>query len=164
MDRFEEKQYLRKTWIAWLVMIPLAACVITVIAQAASEGRKAEFWIPVILVPLVFIPLFLAWLEVRVDAAGVYYRWYPLQWRLRSLRWEEINRAEIRKYKPLPEYGGWGIKGTRKNRAVNMTGNTGLQLELQNGRKLLIGIGDAAALRDTLEHLRQKGIPALNKE
>jgi len=45
----------------------------------------------------------------------------------------------VRKYKPLLEYGGYGIRGFGNNRALNISGNTGLQLVFKDGRKLLIG-------------------------
>jgi hypothetical protein len=45
----------------------------------------------------------------------------------------------VRKYKPLLEYGGYGIRGFGNNRALNIAGKTGLQLIFKDGRKLLIG-------------------------
>lgn len=53
----------------------------------------------------------------------------------------DISKYEIRKYKPIKEYGGWGIKvGSKlKGKAYNVKGNVGLQLYLKNGSKVLIG-------------------------
>ena len=59
----------------------------------------------------------------------------------------DIERYEIRKYKPLIEYGGWGVKQGKKGagKAYNVRGNIGLQLYLKDGKKVLIGTerGDA---------------------
>lgn len=59
----------------------------------------------------------------------------------------DINKFEIRKYKPIKEYGGWGVKqGAKKvGKAYNVRGNIGLQIYLKSGKKLLIGTerGDA---------------------
>jgi hypothetical protein len=53
---------------------------------------------------------------------------------------EEIQRYEIRKYSPLLDYGGWGIKKRFKwGRAYNVSGNIGLQLYLKTGKKVLFG-------------------------
>ena len=54
------------------------------------------------------------------------------------------DKAYIRKYDALTEYGGWGIKGGKfwkkdKGTAVNVSGDIGIQLELKSGKKLLIG-------------------------
>jgi len=61
----------------------------------------------------------------------------------------EISSFEVRKYKPIKEYGGWGIKQGKKTvgKAYNVHGNLGLQLYLKNGKKVLIGTqrGEAIA-------------------
>lgn len=53
----------------------------------------------------------------------------------------DIKRFEVRKYKPIKEYGGWGIKvGSKKHgKAYNVKGKIGLQLYLKDGSKVLIG-------------------------
>ena len=53
----------------------------------------------------------------------------------------DIASFEIRVYKPISEYGGWGIKKGKKitGIAYNVHGNIGLQLYLKDGRKVLIG-------------------------
>ncbi len=52
---------------------------------------------------------------------------------------KNVVRAYARTYQPLAEYGGWGIRGVGGNRAFNMRGNEGVQLELRSGQKVLIG-------------------------
>ena len=58
-----------------------------------------------------------------------------------NLRKFEIDRFEIREYKPIKEYGGWGMKQGKKGvgKAYSVSGNIGLQLYLTNGKKVLIG-------------------------
>ena len=74
-------------------------------------------------------------LETTIDENGIQYRFFPLQPKIKTIPWNEIQKISIRKYNPLTEYGGWGIKlGAR-----NVKGNIGLQLELKNGKKILIG-------------------------
>ncbi len=50
-----------------------------------------------------------------------------------------IRSCESRKYRPLVEYGGWGVRCGRKGRAYNVKGNLGVQLTLTNGESILIG-------------------------
>lgn len=55
-------------------------------------------------------------------------------------KWEAIEKSYVRTYKPIGEFGGWGVRFGRKgSRAFNVRGNIGLQLELKNGKKVLIG-------------------------
>jgi hypothetical protein len=78
-------------------------------------------------------------LETNITEVAISVRFFPLHLKFRKYLWLDIEAAEVRKYKPLLEYGGYGIRGFGKNRALNISGNTGLQLVLKDGRKLLIG-------------------------
>ena len=60
------------------------------------------------------------------------------------MQWSEIDKAYVRQYDALGEYGGWGLKGGKlwkkeKGKAINVSGDIGIQLELKDGKKLLIG-------------------------
>jgi hypothetical protein len=77
-------------------------------------------------------------LELRMDAAGIHYKFWPFfGWRHRL--WSELQSVEVRQYKPLLEYGGWGLRLGTKGWAYNIAGNQGIQLVLQDGDKLLLG-------------------------
>lgn len=67
----------------------------------------------------------------------------------------DIERYEIRKYKPIREYGGWGIKQGMKSvgKAYNVKGNIGLQLYLNNGKKVLIGTQRREALKRAMKKM-----------
>jgi hypothetical protein len=50
-------------------------------------------------------------------------------------------RWEARTYRPILEYGGWGIRYSPFGQgcAYNVSGNRGVQLELADGQRILIG-------------------------
>lgn len=55
-----------------------------------------------------------------------------------------IPYAEIRslrsvEYHPMREFGGWGVRGSRKRRAWTARGHKAVLLELHDGREVLIG-------------------------
>ena len=60
----------------------------------------------------------------------------------------DIDLYKIRQYKPLKEYGGWGVRFGSKStgKAYNVRGNSGLQLQFKDGKKLLIGTQRSDAL------------------
>ena len=95
-------------------------------------------------------------LETQIDATGIFVRFYPFQRKMKFYAWEEIQKAEVRTYKPLLEYGGWGIRyGFRGNgKAYNVSGNKGLQLELKSGNKFLIGTRKDEELALVLDKLK----------
>ena len=78
-------------------------------------------------------------LETRVEPAGVYVRFFPLQLKEVLIKAREIESFEARKYNPLLEYGGWGIRLGSGGYAYNARGNKGVQLTLRDGRKIMIG-------------------------
>lgn len=96
-------------------------------------------------------------LETQIDKKGIYVRFYPFQRKMRFYAWEEIHNVTVRTYKPLLEYGGWGIRyGFRGNgKAYNVSGNKGLQLELKSGEKFLIGTQKSEELNLVIEKLTQ---------
>ena len=50
-----------------------------------------------------------------------------------------MSQYQTRQYKPIREYGGWGIRYGRGGKAYNVSGNKAVQLVLKNGKRLLIG-------------------------
>lgn len=64
---------------------------------------------------------------------------FVLLWRPRSIPFEELISAEAVTYRPIRDFGGWGIRMGRKGRAYNVSGNRGVQLVLRGNERFLIG-------------------------
>ena len=67
----------------------------------------------------------------------------------------EIRQAEAVEYRPIAEYGGWGIRGFGKKRALNARGNRGVLLSRMDGSTLMIGSQEPRRL---LEALARAGV------
>jgi len=67
----------------------------------------------------------------------------------------EITLAEAIEYAPVREYGGWGIRGSRRRRALNARGNQGVLLTRSDGTTLLVG---SQRPRELLEALARAGV------
>jgi len=80
---------------------------------------------------------------------GLYIRFYPL-WS-KVIPYHTIQSCEVRTYKPLREYGGWGIKYGRSGWAYNIIGNRGVQLVLDSGKRILIGSQRAGELEQAIK-------------
>jgi hypothetical protein len=76
-------------------------------------------------------------IEVRPDAISVRFFPFHLQWR--QFPAQDLRECYARRYRPLREYGGWGIRYGWHGWAYNLRGHEGVQLVFQNGRKLLLG-------------------------
>ncbi len=73
--------------------------------------------------------------EVRPD--GLHIRFFPMRWKV--IPYESIASYQAKTYHPIRDYGGWGIRWGREGKAYIVGGNQGLQLLLNDGKKLLIG-------------------------
>jgi hypothetical protein len=137
-------------WMRWLVYLSMGlSVVISVLAltklPAADNPqvrRQIVLGITVgIGVPIVISALFfLLKLQTEVRPDGIYVRFFPFHIRFKRFAREDLSECYARQYKPILEYGGWGIRYSLRNgRAYNVSGNKGVQLVLSTGKKLLIG-------------------------
>lgn len=96
-----------------------------------------------IVAPIAIVALFiLTNLETEVRSDCLRVRLFPFHIHYRKFAIEDLSEYYARTYRPILEYGGWGIRYSfRKGRgkAYNMTGNQGVQLVFKNGKRLLIG-------------------------
>src|SRR5260370_10385317 len=96
-------------------------------------GRQFTMFLPVVLVAVL---LFLE-LHVTVQDVGVRIRMLPFA--NRTIAPAQIARWEARTYRPIREYGGWGVRFGPRGRAYNVSGNRGVEITLANGKRVLIG-------------------------
>jgi len=73
--------------------------------------------------------------EVHADALHV--RFAPM--RTKRIQLDQIAAAEVRTFRPIREFGGWGVRHTKQLKAYLASGNRGVQLSMLDGRDLLIG-------------------------
>ncbi|MEJ5285679.1 MAG: hypothetical protein ACK42G_01000 [Candidatus Kapaibacteriota bacterium] len=96
----------------------------------------------VILLSLFVVFLFLSLkLELGINSQCIVFRLFPFHRKFRKIPFSEIRHYTIRKFSPLLEYGGWGIRYSTKRNGIGYTisGKYGLQLELISNKRLLIG-------------------------
>lgn len=146
---FKEEQHFSQSWLWLLILISFGVPAVVMIIFLVKETKSNSDEITAMGFSLLFliatgtvISLLFLKMKLFIEITGneVRFRYPPLISKWRSIRKEEIERFEVRKYRPVSEYGGWGIKKKRKsNVAYNVRGNIGLQLYLKNGKKILIG-------------------------
>lgn len=80
-------------------------------------------------------------LVIIVAKDGLYYRYVPFINKFRKIDILQVLFCESRLYRPLRDFGGWGIRYNMKTHTscYNVRGNMGVYLELANGKKLLLG-------------------------
>ena len=144
---FREQQKFSSRLCLVLVCSLVVGVAIIVAVLVIQESVDASVIVTAILggivAPIAIVVLFLLTnLETEVRSDALYVRLFPFHIHYRKFAKEDLSECYARTYKPIREYGGWGIRcGFRKGsgKAYNMKGNQGAQLVFKNGKRLLIG-------------------------
>jgi len=144
---YAEEQRFRQIWILILVgFIAMLAWYSFLLQIVLGEpfGTNPAPDILVLALLVLFGILFPVWflvmrLEVQVTRTDLRFRLFPLHLQWREFPLATIVKAEAVTYRPILEYGGWGIRIGRKGKAYNISGNRGVQVTLEGGRSFLLG-------------------------
>ena len=140
---FREVQRFRQIWI-WLIILCLAVILwygtIKQIllnqpfgSNPAPDVVLVIFWVIFgVCFPVLFYSLRMI-TEVRAD--GLYIHFFTVK----KILWQELKSYKVQSYRPIREYGGWGVRYGSKGKAYTVSGNQGVQLELITGKRLLVG-------------------------
>lgn len=159
-------------WWVGLLMVGLAVVDVATLAgvlvsKGDQPGEVLAAWgvfagVTVLLVAISL--LLIGGMQVRVTRERVYAR--IGQWPLWS-RWEvaDIVSACPVTYRPIPQFGGWGIRANvlLKTWAYNGRGNRGALLSLTSGKRILLGSDDPESLCSALATVGIETGPALDK-
>jgi hypothetical protein len=143
---FHETQRFNFWWI-WLPLLLVVSYAFYGIARQLLTGEKFGDKPPsdggvIILACILLLVLALfrfMKLETIITEEGIYVQLFPFHLRHRFISWERIRKCSVRSYKPLMEYGGWGLRYGLGGWAYNVAGNIGLQIEYDSNKRLLIG-------------------------
>lgn len=157
---FREEQQFRQPWLWALLLGGLAvalAATLPMLLRFQHHPWPASFWLSLIF-PSVFMLLVCALFlyismvtEVRSDGISVSFR--PFQMRPQFISYSNIANFEAVTYRPIAEYGGWGIKWGRAGKAYSVSGNLGLLLTLKDGKTFLIGSQQPERLKAAVDSI-----------
>ena len=141
---FEERQCFAERSLrnSFLVLTGFFFASILIRLFLVSEGE--DNWVMSVLIAgLLFsaiLSLFLSnCLITQITVDGIYIRFPPFMPSEQAFLWKDIQEVYIIKYKPITQYGGWGIRIGPYGRAFNISSTTGLQVIFKDSSRLLIG-------------------------
>ncbi len=156
---FKETQRFRQWWL-WLIMgvvfIAMMMGTIDMVEEYRDTGSMTSlviFFVTMLIVIGLFLIIYLLTLKTKIDNEKIEFTFRPFINKPKIFKWSDIEKAYVRKYKSIREYGGWGIRYRWHSRAYNVSGNYGLQLHLKSGKKILIGTQKPEELSKFLEEL-----------
>ena len=143
---FTETQRFTQIWL-WVLVILVAAVgwwafIVQIILGhdfGTNPAPDVMLWVIFVLFGL-GLPIFFRLLKLvtELHTDHIRLRYFPIY--RRRIPYTDIRSVAASQYRPIVEYGGWGIRWSPVNgMAYNVSGNMGVQLELTNGKKLLIG-------------------------
>ena len=144
---YKESQHFRQWWL-WLIVLPgplfLSWATITELFQATNGNESLGTFYVLALFTVVFglaLPVFLyrAGLETEVYDNALCLRFVPIHRNWQIFDFASITTSESVTYRPIRDYGGWGIRYGGPGKAYNVSGNKGALITFVGGKTLLIG-------------------------
>ncbi len=161
---YKEKQRFTQWWL-WVILTGVTILTFYGAYVQLVEGRPwgnnpapDGFLIgTVVFIILLDILMLSIRLELQISNELIRFRLFPFHLKWKKIRWDNIDRAEVVAYKPILEYGGWGIRYSRKNKGMAYTtsGNYGLKIYYKDskGKTLLLGTSMPGVLKGVLQEL-----------
>ncbi|WP_321428637.1 DUF6141 family protein [uncultured Methanolobus sp.] len=156
---FREVQKFRQIWLLALLLLTTGITWYGAIEQLVyghpfgSNPASDEGMIGILIGFGIIFPLFMLSIRlvVVVRNSGLYVKFFPIHLSFKHYPFNDIISAEVIRYRPLRDYGGWGIRYGRKGKAYNISGNKGLMLEFRNGKRLMLGSREPEVLKMSME-------------
>lgn len=168
MKIFIEEQRFKKWFLLPLIALPFIGVLIPYILkkEAFPEMGSETFWgITITILILLTVVIFIVsiHLKTKIDEQGVHYQFFPIHFSEKFISWNEIDKCYLKKYNSIRDFGGYGYRikpfGRNKGKAINVGGKHGIQLELKNGKRLLIGSQKPLDAEKVLETYKSKFTP-----
>lgn len=162
---FREEQRVRQWWI-WAMVLGIAivtycAAYVQLVQGIPFGDNPGPDWV-VILVLIgagVLLPLFIGSIklttEVRRD--GLFMRFRPFHRRFKDMRLDDAIDAKTIQYRPLRDFGGWGIRFGDLGTAYTISGRWGLVISYPGKEQVLIGTLRPQELEKAVALIHKKG-------
>jgi hypothetical protein len=115
------------------------------------KDNESPLIIIVITIPLTLLFLFSA-LKLNLNPQYFEYYFFPFMLKPKKIRWDEIKEIQLVHTDPISDFGGWGIRLSRKYGKAFITGGQEIIfLKLKNGKKRSFSIQNKEKLEAFLK-------------
>lgn len=155
---FKEKQYLPK-WV-WIIVIMISLLcwgifyVQIVLGKEVGDHPMPDIGVVImtiifgIILPLLFLYISI---EVQVTKKGILIDIKPIYKKTFSL--DHIMKINLIEVKPIQQFGGWGIRWNGQKLGYIFEGNSGIEIDLKNGKSYVISSKKSEQLYSVIEGL-----------
>lgn len=159
ITEFKEEQKFTQWWL-WLILIGIALIPIFAIYKQLILGEKfgtkplsdTGVILFAVIMFLFLLLFYVMGLRTHIDKKEIRHAFFPFV--KKTTQWSDIKSAEVLDYGFV---GGWGIRIWSKYGTVyNVKGSKGLAIELNNGKKFLIGTQKEDELKRVVERAKKQ--------
>lgn len=111
---------------------------------------------------VLFIFILNSKLTTEIWSDGIRYKFPPLVPKIRFIPYRDVVSAEVEKYNPILEFGGWGWRRRmlRRKIAYNVSGRIGIRVIKKDGSLILFGTRQEEEMKRAVKRMMQ---PETNK-
>ncbi len=103
-----------------------------------------------ITVPLLLLFIF-SFLKLNLNKNYFEYSFFPFTLKTKRIQWDEIQEVQIVKTDPIFDFGGWGVRLSKKYGTAYIGNNEIIFLKLKNGKRRSFSIKNKEALVEFLD-------------
>jgi hypothetical protein len=153
-ELFREVQRFSQPWV-WASVVPVALGPIALIGYGvlhqlvggepwgnnpmSDTGLMVTFVLTSAFGVVLLLLFYTLKLIVVIRPGALYLRFAPLHRQYKHFPLSEFSSHRPCTYRPIREYGGWGIRLVPGGRAYNVSGNRGVRFDYPDGKHILVG-------------------------
>ena len=170
---YSEEQSFRQSVVPWIMLVSLVVMIggfgVAFYQQlylgSAPGGKHIDqelLWssiLTMVVMSGVFLFILNRKLVTEIWTDGIRYKFAPFVRKMKHIPISEIASVEVEKYKPLIEFGGWGVRKRFLSRktAYNISGNIGIRVIKKNGSQIMLGTRKPDEMKRAVAKMMQRG-------
>ncbi|KQM50134.1 hypothetical protein ASE55_09180 [Chryseobacterium sp. Leaf201] len=142
---FQEKSGFPKAFVILLIFQAIVGSLILV------KDKESPLIVILITIPLTLLFLFSV-LKLNLNPQYFEYHFFPFTLNPKKIRWDEIKEIQLVHTDPITDFGGWGVRLSRKYGKAFITGGQEIIfLKLKDGKKRSFSVKNKEKLVAFLE-------------
>lgn len=129
-------------WVHAIVVVCIGGSLVTMFAAPAEAGG---WWLSIPIVILIGLYGFFMPMKVSVSSEAMRVRFGHFGWPRWLFPLDEISNARVVSFRPIRDYGGWGIRQGEDGYCLNERGDSGVRFE-HIGKTYTVGSDDPERL------------------
>lgn len=129
-----------------LFIVGVLIFLLIVISLILTKNRDFDMTLVYVSIPIILLFTF-SLLKLNLTKSYFEYSFFPFTFTSKKIEWNEIRDIKIVQTDPIFDFGGWGIRLSRKYGKSFIMGNNNIVfLQLKNGKKRSFSIKDKKKL------------------